>query len=95
MNLSRYDRLLDRISNGERILFDGANGSEIERYGVPQLENAWNAGGTLSHPDVLREVHDNDIRAGAMIITSNAFAAHRQALRSAGVDDIKALRSNL
>ncbi len=40
-----YDRLMDRIANGERILIDGATGTEIERRGVPQLENARNGGG--------------------------------------------------
>ena len=87
VSLSRYDRLMNRISNGERILIDGATGSEIERRGVPQLENAWNAGGALSHPDVLREVHEDYIRAGATVVISNTFATHRQALRSAGVED--------
>ena len=42
-----YDRLMGRIANGERILIDGATGTEIERRGVPQLENAWNGGGAL------------------------------------------------
>lgn len=77
---------MDRIANGERILMDGATGTEIERRGVPQLENAWNGGGALSHPDVLRAVHGDYIREGAEIIISNTFATHRQALRDAGVE---------
>ncbi len=81
-----YDRLMDRIANGERILIDGATGTEIERRGVPQLENAWNGGGALSHPDVLRSVHEDDIREGAEIVISNTFATHRHALRDAGVE---------
>ncbi len=81
-----YDRLMDRIANGERILIDGATGTEIERRGVPQLENAWNGGGALSHPDVLRSVHQDYIREGAEIVISNTFATHRHALRDAGVE---------
>ncbi len=86
VNLSRYDRLMRRIKNGERILIDGATGTEIERRGVPQLENAWNGGGALSHPDILQSVHEDYIREGAEIIISNTFATHRQALRAAGVE---------
>lgn len=87
MSVSRYDRLMSRISNGERILIDGATGTEIERRGVPQLENAWSGGGALSHPDILRTVHEDYIREGAEIVISNSFATHRQALRAAGVED--------
>ena len=42
-----------RIEAGEKIIIDGATGTELERHGVPQLENAWNGGGTLSHPEIL------------------------------------------
>lgn len=86
VNVSRYQRLMDRIASGERILIDGATGTEIERRGVPQLENAWNGGGALSHPDVLRAVHEDYIREGAEIVISNTFATHRHALRDAGVE---------
>ena len=86
-DMSRYEKLMSRIAAGERILIDGATGTEIERRGVPQLENAWNGGGALSHPDVLRTVHEDYIREGAEIVISNTFATHRQALREAGADD--------
>ncbi|MEM1047113.1 MAG: homocysteine S-methyltransferase family protein [Pseudomonadota bacterium] len=84
--MTRYERLLDRLERGERILIDGATGTEIERLGVPQLDNAWNGGGALSHPDIVREVHEGYIRHGAEIIISNTFATSRHALRDAGVE---------
>jgi len=77
---------MGRIAEGERILIDGATGTEIERRGVPQLENAWNGGGALSHPEVLRAVHEDYIREGAEIVIANTFATHRHALRDAGVE---------
>ena len=85
--MNRYDRLMSRIAAGERILIDGATGTEIERRGVPQLENAWNGGGALSHPKVLRTVHEDYIREGSEIVISNTFATHRHALRDAGCED--------
>ncbi|MBT5622562.1 MAG: homocysteine S-methyltransferase family protein, partial [Acidiferrobacteraceae bacterium] len=83
--LNRYQKLATRLDDGELILIDGATGTEIERRGVPQLENAWNGGGALSHPDVVREVHRDYIGVGAQIIISNTFAASHHALDDAGV----------
>ena len=72
------------MMTGEKILIDGATGTEIEHRGVPQLENAWNAGGALSHPEILRQVHFDYIQEGAEIIISNTFATSQHALQDAG-----------
>lgn len=82
--MNRYDELMRRLQSGECILMDGATGTEIERRGVPQLENAWNGGGALSHPEILRAVHEDYLRLGAEVIISNTFATHYYALRDAG-----------
>jgi S-methylmethionine-dependent homocysteine/selenocysteine methylase len=85
--MNRYQDLMDRIAAGEKILIDGATGTEIEHRGVPQLENAWNGGGALSHPDIVRQVHTDYIREGAEIVISNTFATSRHALHDAGEGD--------
>ena len=48
--MNRYEEFLSRLLKGEIILIDGGTGTEVERRGVPQLKNAWNAGGALTHP---------------------------------------------
>lgn len=85
--MNRYQDLMDRIAAGEKILIDGATGTEIEHRGVPQLENAWNGGGALSHPDIVRQVHADYIREGAEIVISNTFATSQHALRDADEGD--------
>ena len=65
--MSRYNRIMHRIAAGECILIDGATGTEAERRGVPQLDNAWNGGGALSHPDIVRQVHLDYLAAGAAV----------------------------
>ena len=85
--MNRYGNLLNRLRAGECILIDGATGTEIERRGVPQLENAWNGGGALSHPDTLRQVHEDYISHNAEIVISNTFATHYHSLCDAGVAD--------
>lgn len=82
--MSAYDILLARLNAGEICVIDGGTGTELERRGVPQLENAWNGGGTLSHPDLLRDIHLDYINVGAQVIISNTFAASRHALADAG-----------
>ena len=85
--MNRYEKLIQAIHGGKRVLMDGATGTEIERRGVPQLDNAWNGGGALSHPHILRAVHEDYLRHGAEIIISNNFATHYYALRDAGEAD--------
>ncbi|MAL21547.1 MAG: homocysteine methyltransferase [Crocinitomicaceae bacterium] len=85
--MNSYQKIMARIEAGEKIIIDGATGTELERHGVPQLENAWNGGGTLSHPEILKQIHKEYIRAGAEIIISNTFATLKTALRDAGEED--------
>lgn len=85
--MNRYQALMARMAAGEKILIDGATGTEIEHRGVPQLNNAWNGGGALSHPDILRQVHLDYIREGAQVVISNTFATSLHALQDAGVGD--------
>ncbi|MEM7030867.1 MAG: homocysteine S-methyltransferase family protein [Chloroflexota bacterium] len=85
--MNRYDQLMQRLQNGERILIDGATGTEVERRGVPQIEGAWNGGGTLSHPDIIRQIHEDYIQCGAQLIISNTFATSRHILQASGVEE--------
>jgi len=85
--MTRVHDLVARINAGETVLIDGATGTECERRGVPQLDNAWDGGAALSHPDVVRGVHSGYIAAGARAIIANTFATHKHALDAAGVAD--------
>ena len=85
--MPRYNNMMARMAAGECILIDGATGTEAERRGVPQLDNAWNGGGALSHPDIVRQVHLDYLQAGAEVIISNSFATHLHALQAAGEDE--------
>ncbi|MFT5502710.1 MAG: S-methylmethionine-dependent homocysteine/selenocysteine methylase [Gammaproteobacteria bacterium] len=85
--MDRYQNILHRLQSGQCILMDGGTGTELERRGVPQLDHAWNGGGALSHPDILREIHEDYLRFGAEVIISNTFATHYYALRDAGVEN--------
>jgi len=75
-----------RARAGERILIDGATGSECLRRGAIELDHGWSGGAALSAPDIVREIHAEYIAVGADLIASNTFATGKNVLRDAGVD---------
>ena len=69
------------------VLIDGATGTELQRRGVPMDKVAWSGAAVLTHPDVVREIHEDYIRAGAEVIITNTFGSTRQMLEPAGYGD--------
>ena len=78
--------LVERLESGPLLLLDGATGSELERRSVPMNDAAWSGAAVHSHPDAVRDVHADYIRAGAEIIITNTFATARHTLVPAGLD---------
>ena len=71
------------MDEGKCIMIDGATATELERRGVPQLKNAWNGGGALSHPNTLIEIHKEYVALGARVIITNTFATCKHTLEDA------------
>jgi homocysteine S-methyltransferase len=67
------DALRQKMSRGEVVILDGATGTELQRRGAPMDDLSWSATAIVTHPDVIRDVHRDYIRAGADIITTNTF----------------------
>ncbi|NKC13338.1 MAG: hypothetical protein GKR94_14445 [Gammaproteobacteria bacterium] len=76
--------LLTRLARGECVLIDGATGTELDRRGATMDQEAWCAVATLTHPELLRTIHEDYIRAGAQLITSNTYANSGAMLTAAG-----------
>ena len=87
-------RITERLRAGDRLLLDGGTGSELQRRGVDVLLGstgrlkAWSATANLAAGDVVRQVHQDYLRVGADIITSNNFwtSPSRLATLDAGED---------
>ena len=77
----------NKLSNKEVIVLDGATGSEIARLGAEMNSSAWCGVANKTHPDIVREVHEEYIRAGADVVTANTFSTSRHILASAGLAD--------
>ena len=83
----------DRLDAGEPLLLDGGTGSELQRRGADVLEGvtdklkAWSATANIEFADVVRQVHQDYLRVGADIITSNNFWAIPSRMTSIGLGD--------
>jgi homocysteine S-methyltransferase len=74
------------LEAGRTIVIDGATGTELERRGAAMHDRAWCALATATAPLLLRDVHEDYIRAGARVITANTFSSSRTMLEPAGLD---------
>lgn len=81
-----YDRLRRKLARGETILLDGGTGTEIQCRGAPMSGQTWCAEVNLSHPDIVRRVHVDYIRAGAEVVTANTFATSPLLFNALGRD---------
>jgi homocysteine S-methyltransferase len=82
-----YDHIREKLARGETIILDGGTGTDIQRRGVPMSSSTWCAEANISHPDVVREVHSDYIKAGADIIIANTFATSALLFNALGRDD--------
>lgn len=71
------------------LLLDGATGTELHRRGVDTGLPLWSANALLTDEGsrILQEIHEDYLRAGADIITTNTFRTHRRALAPSGNAD--------
>lgn len=82
--------LQERLANKQIVIMDGGVSTEIERKGLTMDGDVWSGTAHISHPDLVRAVHEDYIRAGAEVITANTFAAARHVLASVGKGDAAA-----
>jgi S-methylmethionine-dependent homocysteine/selenocysteine methylase len=86
--------LRERLRSGEILLLDGATGSELARRGVNVSKGAtneklgpWSATANVDAPILVRQVHEDYLRLGVDIITSNSFWTNRPKLAVIGQAD--------
>jgi len=85
--MTTFSDVQTRLDEGKIIILDGATGTELQRRGVPMHGFAWSAAALDTHPDTVRAVHEDYIRAGADVIITNSFSTARHVLQPAGLGD--------
>ncbi len=88
--------LEDRVGGkGAPLVIDGGMGTQLEKSGVPMDGRVWSARAILSHPEAVRQAHEDFITAGAEVIITNTFSAARHMLEPGGLGDhVKTLNRN-
>lgn len=67
-------RILEALKENQ-LLFDGAMGTMLQKKGLPVgLEPEYF---NLSHPEIVTEIHEAYVNAGADVVTTNTFQANR------------------
>ncbi len=78
------ERLIDALA-ARPVLFDGAMGTEIYKRGV--FINRSYDEVSVGQPDLVREIHDSYLAAGAEVLTTNSFGANRLRLAPFGLSE--------
>ncbi|MBI5965987.1 MAG: homocysteine S-methyltransferase family protein [Chloroflexi bacterium] len=80
---------LTSLSQPGKLILDGATGTELNRRGVDTGLPLWSANALMNDRDakILQQIHEDYLRAGADIITTNTFRTHRRALAPSGNAD--------
>ncbi len=75
---------LTKMINENGLLFDGAMGTMLIQAGIQggQASEYWN----LEKPEVVKNIHESYIQAGANVITTNTFGGTRLKLKKANLD---------
>lgn len=74
------------LSQPRRLILDGATGTELNRRGVDTGLPLWSANALMNERDtkILQQIHEDYLRAGADIVTTNTFRTHHRALALSG-----------
>ena len=81
IKLIKKQRFTDAIKN-KILLFDGAMGTEIQKYDpkpqdFPNNQDGFNDGLVLTHPEWIKQIHRNYLDAGADCIETNSFGSNQ------------------
>ncbi len=79
---SIFDQLPDGL-----VLLDGGMGQELINRGASGQGALWSAKALFDHPEAVVAIHEDYIRAGADIITTNSYACIRNNFEPEGLSD--------
>ena len=86
--------LFERLNDNEIILLDGGVSTEIQKRGVAMDSDVWSGLAHKTHPQVVLQVHEDYIQAGAQVITANTYSTARHVLESIDLGgEVKAINT--
>ena len=79
--------ITERIAEPELIIIDGGTGTEMEKRGARMEEKGWSASSSLTEPQLLRQIHQDYIDAGAEVIITNTYACSKHVMAQCGLEE--------
>jgi S-methylmethionine-dependent homocysteine/selenocysteine methylase len=67
---------------------EGATGTELLRHGYKMTVPLWSGAACFDVPDLLQEIHEAYIEAGADLITANTFRTQRRVWKKVGRENL-------
>src|SRR5215471_14081437 len=86
--MTLFETFDKRINRGEVIILDGAIGTQLQEMGLPIYHTAWAATALNTHPATVQVMHEQYIKAGVDIITTNTYASARHNLEPLGLAEL-------
>jgi S-methylmethionine-dependent homocysteine/selenocysteine methylase len=83
-------RFCERLRDRTPLVLDAAMGSDLDRRGLPTTLPLWSALGLLEQPELVRQIHLDNLLAGADIVTTDTFRTTARTLLKAGLDPARA-----
>jgi S-methylmethionine-dependent homocysteine/selenocysteine methylase len=78
-------RFRGRFRSGPAVLLDAAMGTELQRRGADTRLPLWSARALVESPGLVSAIHEDEVAAGAEILTANTFRTHRRTLAKGGL----------
>src|SRR5688572_29933170 len=82
-NHPRTPPFLDALARGG-LVFDGAMGTALYERGVLYTQSFDHV--SIARPELVRQVHESYVRAGADLLSTNSFGANRFRLAAHGLE---------
>ncbi|MEO8168147.1 MAG: homocysteine S-methyltransferase family protein [bacterium] len=79
--------LKERLALKTPLILSGAMGTELERRNVEIGLPYWSANALIFQPEVVQQIHEDYIEAGADIIVTNTFRTNRRVFKSQNLPD--------
>lgn len=87
--------IVERLNEKTPVILDGAIGTELFRRGVETRLPCWSAHALLHRPELVQRVHEDYVRVGAEILTTNTFRTSFRSLNKSGFGHLSKQMTNL
>ena len=81
-----YNLIKEKLDHGKLVILDGAMGSELEKNGAKMDKNLWCGTCSVEFPELVTKVHEDYIKAGADVITTNTYACTPISMKNYGLE---------